>query len=52
LINGPAPSFHKRVMGKYVWQLIVKTANRQNLLKIIQILPSNWSYDIDPSSLL
>ena len=51
-INGPAPSFHKRVQGKYVWQIIIKSGRRGNLLKIIGNLPANWAYDIDPSSLL
>ncbi|MHB1865140.1 MAG: replication restart helicase PriA [Candidatus Saccharimonadales bacterium] len=51
-IEGPAPSFHEKQQGKYQWQLIVKSTNRNNLLKVIAVLPSGWSYDIDPSDLL
>jgi primosomal protein N' (replication factor Y) len=52
LIEGPAPSFHEKINGKYAWQLIVKTKDRSNLIRIIRELPSGWSYDIDPSNLL
>jgi primosomal protein N' (replication factor Y) len=51
-INGPAPSFHEKQNGKYIWQLVVKSKNRSHLLKIINELPANFFYDIDPSSLL
>jgi primosomal protein N' (replication factor Y) len=51
-INGPAPAFYEKQNGKYVWQLIIKSTDRSNLLKIIEVLPGNYSYDIDPSSLL
>lgn len=52
LINGPSPAFHEKVNGKYVWQLILKAKNRTDLLTVIEKLPSNWLYDLDPSSLL
>lgn len=51
-VEGPAPSFHERPLGKYQWQLIVKARHRDELLKIIEQLPANWSYDIDPLDLL
>ncbi len=51
-VEGPAPSFHPRVGGKYSWQLLVKAASRQTLVGIINSLPSGWSYDIDPTNLL
>jgi len=51
-IEGPAPSFHEKIMGKYQWQLIIKAKNRNELLKIIPQLPSGWSHDIDPMNLL
>jgi primosomal protein N' (replication factor Y) len=51
-VEGPAPSFHERFQGKYQWQLIVKSKERSALLNIINELPANWSYDIDPIDLL
>lgn len=51
-INGPSPSFHEKQSGKYVWQIIVKSKGRQELLRIISLLPSGWTYDIDPANLL
>jgi primosomal protein N' (replication factor Y) len=52
LVEGPSPSFHERVDNKYCWQLVIKSKNRVELLKIISQLPSGWSYDIDPMNLL
>ncbi len=52
LIEGPVPSFHEKISGKFAWQLIVKTKDRTNLVHIIHALPSGWSYDIDPINLL
>lgn len=51
-IEGPAPAFRERMQNKYQWQLIVKSKDRGELLKIIKKLPSGWSYDIDPMNLL
>ena len=51
-VEGPAPSFYEKLQGKYQWQLIVKATERSELLKIIEHLPANWSYDIDPADLL
>ncbi len=51
-INGPAPAFYEKQNGRYVWQLIIKSRDRANLLKVIDLLPGNFSYDIDPASLL
>lgn len=53
LIDGPAPSFHALVAGKYEWQLIIKSKHRNALLEVIHALPkSGWTYDIDPINLL
>jgi primosomal protein N' (replication factor Y) len=53
LVDGPTPSFHALVAGKYEWQLIVKSKQRRALLQVIAALPkSGWSYDIDPINLL
>lgn len=51
-IEGPAPAFHEKVRGRHQWQLVVKSKKRSELLKIIDTLPANWSYDIDPLNLL
>lgn len=51
-VDGPAPSFHGKVQGKFVWQLIVKSKQRKELVNIVKALPSGWSYDIDPMNLL
>lgn len=49
---GPSPSFYERQAGQYRWQIIAKAKNRRELTKIIPLLPANWHYDLDPSSLL
>lgn len=51
-VDGPAPAFHEKVQNKYVWQLIIKSKQRSELLKVIALLPADWSYDIDPVNLL
>jgi len=51
-IEGPAPSFHEKVQGKFQWQLVLKAKDRGQLLRVIALLPSGWSYDIDPMNLL
>lgn len=51
-IEGPAPAFHEKIQNKYQWQVVVKSKDRKELLKTISILPSGWSYDIDPMNLL
>lgn len=51
-IIGPSPRFKEFSRGEYSWQLIVKSRDRKNLLTIIDNLPSNWIYDIDPTTLL
>lgn len=52
IIDGPAPAFHEKIQNKYVWQLIIKSKERQRLLEVISALPSDWYYDIDPVDLL
>ena len=52
IIEGPAPSFHERFQNKFQWQLVIKSKDRGELLKIIDYLPSNCSYDIDPMDLM
>lgn len=51
-VEGPAPAFYELSQGKYQWQLVVKSPERSELLRVIAMLPANWSYDIDPVDLL
>lgn len=51
-IEGPAPSFHERIQNKFQWQVIIKSKDRRELIKVIDMLPSGWSHDIDPMNLL
>jgi len=51
-IEGPSPAFHPREGGKYKWQIIIKSPSRTALLQIISLLPSGWSYNLDPTDLL
>jgi primosomal protein N' (replication factor Y) len=52
IVEGPAPAFHEKIQNKYQWQLVVKAKDRGELLKVVSLLPSGWSYDIDPLNLL
>lgn len=52
-IDGPTPSFHEKLAGKYQTQLVLRTTQRSKLLEAIKLLPpSGWTYDIDPTNLL
>lgn len=51
-IEGPAPCFQERFQNKFQWQLVIKSVDRSELLKIISHLPANTSYDLDPVDLL
>lgn len=53
LFEGPTPSFHTKIAGKFEWQILVKSKDRNALLQVVKVLPkSGWSYDIDPINLL
>ncbi len=52
IIEGPTPCFHEKLNNKYCWQLVIKAKDRNQLLGIVDALPSGWSYDIDPMNLL
>jgi primosomal protein N' (replication factor Y) len=49
---GPSPAFVEKMNNKYHWQIVIKAKQRQTLLHIIDLIPANWSYDIDPTNLL
>lgn len=50
-IIGPAPAFHRRLRGRFRWQIIVRGVGLQSLLRNLA-LPAGWALDIDPVSLL
>jgi primosomal protein N' (replication factor Y) len=52
IIDGPAPSVHEKIGDKFQWQVVIKARDRKELLKVIDLLPSGWAYDIDPLNLL
>lgn len=52
-VLGPTPAFYERVRDTYRWQLVIKAASRQELLRTLaHIPPKNWQYELDPLSLL
>lgn len=51
-VIGPTPAFREKSQAGYRWQLVIKTKNRNELLKVISWLPANWTYDLDPTNLL
>lgn len=52
LITGPAPAFHEHIGSKYRSTLTIKSVSRKQLQKIIEQLPTNWQFELDPNSLL
>ncbi|HEU5004932.1 MAG TPA: primosomal protein N' [Candidatus Saccharimonadales bacterium] len=51
-IIGPTPSFYAR-RGKYFYyQLVVKSKDRNHLLRIAEMVPSDWQINLDPTDLL
>jgi len=51
-IIGPAPSFYARRGKYYYYQLVAKSKNRANLLKLAKEVPADWTVDLDPINLL
>jgi primosomal protein N' (replication factor Y) len=51
-VIGPSPRFNERSSGNYSWQLVVKAKERKELVKALDYLPANWTYDLDPLTLL
>ena len=52
IIEGPTPAYQEKIKNFFYWQLIIKAKNRHHLLTIINHLPPNCYYDIDPINLL
>jgi primosomal protein N' (replication factor Y) len=51
-ILGPSPSFYEKSKSGFTWQLIVKSTSRKNIVEAARKLPSFFTVDIDPASLL
>lgn len=53
IILGPTPAFYERERDNYRWQLILKSPKREELIKILKLVPaSHWQAELDPTSLL
>lgn len=51
-ISDPMPRFIEQAGGKFSWQIILKAKQRSLLVSVVQQLPANWNYDLDPLNLL
>ena len=52
-ILGPTPAFYDRVRDTHRWQLVIKSPRRQDLIDLLQHVPSaHWQFELDPTSLL
>lgn len=52
VIEGPAPCFHEKINGLFNWQIVLKAKDRNELLKVLKLIPGTVQFDIDPSNLL
>jgi len=52
IVEGPAPELHEKQANKSRWQLVIKAKSRNSLIQIINHLPPNWHFDIDPNDLI
>ncbi len=55
-ISAPLPAFHERTTSGFSWNLIIKSKNRQNLLKLLSALDvktlKDFKISLDPPTLL
>ncbi len=52
-VLGPTPAFYERQHSSYRWQIILKSAKRQDLIDALKHLPAqSWQYELDPNSLI
>ncbi len=51
-VLGPVPAYPPRSGNKFRYQLIVKSAKRASLHEVLKSLPSYWTAELDPLSLL
>jgi primosomal protein N' (replication factor Y) len=50
-IIGPAPSFYARRGRYHYWQIVVKSKHRDYLLNLAEVVPADWSVNLDPMDL-
>lgn len=51
-VLGPSPCFIEKKQGKFNWQIIIKSKDRRDLVKIVDTLPSSYTKDLDPVNFL
>lgn len=52
-ILGPTPAFYERQRDNWRWQIIIRSQNRNVLVKIAKEIPlKNWQVELDPNSLI
>lgn len=51
-ISPPAPALLEKQGGSYNWQIVIKAKDRTLLNKLSGAIPSNFHYEIDPSSII
>lgn len=51
-VLGPSPSFYEKQNNLYSWQIILKSHKRSLLVEAARSLPADWTFDIDPVTLL
>jgi primosomal protein N' (replication factor Y) len=49
---GPSPSFYARRGKYYYYQIVVKSKDREHLLKLAEAVPQDWTINLDPSDLI
>lgn len=51
-IMGPSPAFIEKRKDRFFYNLILKLSHESNVGQIVKYVPSNWSIDVDPKSIL
>lgn len=51
-VLGPTKYFRRTLQRQTIYQVVVKTKERKLLQSIVQNLPNNWSFDIDPINIM
>lgn len=49
---GPSPAFIEKEKNFYIYNIILKIAPEEKLENILKFVPTNWSIDVDPKSVL
>lgn len=52
IVVGPSPCFIEKKLGKFYWQIIVKSKSRSTLVDIAKKVPGGYTVDLDPTHLL